>query len=155
MLRRPVALVVLAAVLVVVIAAAGLTLLAEQPHAQPDHSRFCFAEWCVAPLAMALAGSTTTVRVEVSSTALGITQRPDHPQAWLVDSAGRSTGGPAIALDRAIGPGASYDADLAYPAAAGGCASFVVAEGGWPPALGLGYAPSPFTERASWRLCPL
>jgi hypothetical protein len=28
-----------------------------------------------------------------------------------------------------------------------------VSEGAWPPFLGLGYAPSPFTERASWQLC--
>jgi len=94
------------------------------------------------------------VHVTVRSSALSIAQRPDHPQAWLVDRQGRQFGGPQPALDRKVGPGQSFDVDLSFRSVTLTCQTFVVAEGAWPGFLGLGYAPSPFTERVSWRLCP-
>jgi hypothetical protein len=145
--------VVAAVVVIATLAVAGLTLLGLQPHQQPGHTEFCFAEWCVAPAAMSDDGGSSRVGVVVRSDARGVTQRPDHPQAWLVDEAGHEVGGPQPALDRPLGPGASFTVDLVFAGASLGCSTFVVAEGAWPPFLGLGYTPSPFTERASWRLC--
>lgn len=62
-------------------------------------------------------------------------------------------GGPQSRLDAAIGPGGHYSADLEFAITTVRCATFTVSEGAWPPFLGLGYAPSPFTERAAWHLC--
>lgn len=149
---RPI--VVAAAVVVTAaLAVVGLTVLGLRPHPQPDHSEFCFAEWCVAPTAMSGDGGSSLVGVVVQSDARGVTQRPDHPQAWLVDEASHEVGGPQPALDRPLGPGDSFAVELVFAGASLGCSTFVVAEGAWPPFLGLGYTPSPFTERASWRLC--
>jgi len=133
---------------------AGLTLWGVQPRPQGDHAEFCFAEWCIAPASMDVRGSSTLVHAVVRSSALTITQRPDHPQAWLIDEAGRELGGPQHVLDQPVGPGQSFSADLTFASATLTCQTFVVSEGAWPPFLGLGYAPSPFTERVSWRLCP-
>jgi len=140
-------------VLILGLTVAGLTLWGMQPHPQGDHAEFCFAEWCIAPDSMDRSGSSTLVHTVVRSSALAIAQRPDHPQAWLVDGQGRQAGGPQPALDRPVSPGQSFDADLSFATATSTCQTFVVAEGAWPRFLGLGYAPSPFTERASWRLC--
>lgn len=148
------ALILVIALLVVIVALVGLTVAGLQPRDQPDRQRFCFAEWCVAPLALRTAGGSTVVEVRVSSDAQAAAQRPDHPQAWLRGADGRVTGGPQAALERRIGPGAAYVASLTFPLPDGsGCATFTVGEGGWPAFLGLGYAPSPFGERADWRLC--
>lgn len=130
------------------------TVLGLQPHHQAGSARFCFAEWCVAPIGIQAAGDSTVVRVRVSSTALARAQRPDHLQAWLRSADGREAGGPQTDLNRVIEPGASYVAELTFRVRADArCLTFTVSEGGWPPFLGLGYAPSPFTERADWRVC--
>jgi len=140
--------------LILVLSLAGLTLRGTQPHPLGDHAEFCFAEWCIAPASMGISGSTTVVHAVVRSSALAIVQRPDHPQAWLVDGQGHQVGGPQPALARPVGPAESFNVDLSFASTALACQSFVVAEGAWPGFVGLGYAPSPFTERVSWRLCP-
>jgi hypothetical protein len=134
------------------VALAGLTVLGELPHHQSDRQTFCFAEWCVTPVALRQESDSIEVDLRVSSQARGAVQRPDHPQAWLT-AAGRADGGPQPALGRLVGPGDAYVAALRFRAADGVCFTFTVSEGGWPPFLGLGYAPSPFTERADWQLC--
>jgi hypothetical protein len=141
------------AVLVLAFGVAGLTFAAMQVHEQQGLVRFCFAEWCMQPGAAAVEGGATLVVVTVSSTARSVVQRPDHPQAWLTDSRGLSWGGPQPDLDRELAPGSSYSARLRFASAVAGCADLVVGEGAWPAFLGLGYAPSLFTERAGWRLC--
>jgi hypothetical protein len=145
--------VALVGLLLPVLAVAGFTLLGFQPHEQPEHEQFCFAEWCIAPTALTHAGSISVVRVQVRSDARSSTQRPDHPQAWLVDPQGRMVGGPVTELSGPVGPQAGYAADLSFAVATTRCSTFVVSEGAWPSFLGLGYTPSPFTERASWHLC--
>lgn len=139
--------------LVLVVAVIGLSVLAQQPHPQPDHGTFCFAEWCITPIGLQANESTTLVDLVVDSTARSATQRPDHPQAWIVGPDGRMTGGPQPQLDGAIRPQQQYTVQLRFGVTTAGCATFLVSEGAWPPFLRLGYAPSPFTERASWRLC--
>lgn len=131
----------------------GLTVLGLTPHQQPDDRRFCFAEWCIAPAGMTASGPTTIVRVNVRSEALAATQRPDHPQAWLDEGHGRVAGGPQGNLESPVAPGQQYSADLTFAVSTTGCARFIVSEGAWPPFLGLGYTPSPFTERAAWNVC--
>src|SRR5262249_7381591 len=154
--RRRVVMAVGVAAIVVLAAAgviAGLTIAAMQPQQQHGLTRFCFAEWCIQPVAARTASDQTFVDVRVASTARAASQRPDHPPAWLTDSRGHSAGGPQSLLEREVGPGETYSARLVFAGAVSGCADFVVAEGAWLPFLGLGYAPSPFTERASWRIC--
>jgi hypothetical protein len=147
------ALVAVAAMLLIVLALAGLTLLGLQPHHQSDRQTFCFAEWCVTPVALRPQTESTEVDVRVSSQAKTASQRPDHPQAWVAVTGGRAAGGPQPALDRLLGPGAAYLVALRFSTDSAPCFTFTVSEGGWPPFLGLGYAPSPFTERADWQLC--
>jgi hypothetical protein len=126
-----------------------------QPHHQPDSARFCFGEWCLAPLGARASGDSTVVLVRVSSDARVVSQRPDHPQAWLRRADGREAGGPQPPLSGRIGPGASYVATLTFGVRPDGrCMTLTATEGGWPPFLGLGYATSPFTERVDWQLCP-
>lgn len=144
---------VAAGVLIVVLIVAGLTLQGLQAHPQGDHAEFCFAEWCIAPTSIDVRGRSTVVHAVVRSSALAMSQRPDHPQAWLVDVQGRQVGGPQPALDRRLDPGQSFDTDLSFTSAVSTCQTFVVSEGAWPTFLGLGYTPSPFTERVGWRLC--
>jgi hypothetical protein len=151
-MRRTVA-IASAVVVILVLAVAGLTVWGQQPHQQPDHNQFCFAEWCIAPTAVTHTRSTTAVDVEVRSQAISATQRPDHPQAWLVDQHGRLIGGPQARLNEAIEPEQDYSTELVFPLVTARCATFLVSEGAWPSFLGLGYAPSPFTERARWQLC--
>jgi hypothetical protein len=141
-------------VLVAVIAIGAFTLAGQEPHPQNGQAEFCFAEWCIAPDRLVADEGSTVVHAVIRSDARGITQRPDHPQAWIVDAGGHEIGGPQPALARALGPAASFATDLTFPVTMNGCTTFIVGEGGWPPFLGLGYAPSPFTERVSWRLCP-
>ncbi|HET7421327.1 MAG TPA: hypothetical protein VFL27_13205, partial [Candidatus Dormibacteraeota bacterium] len=140
-------------VILALLTVSGLTLLGLKAHQQPDEQRFCFAEWCIAPAGITASGTTTVVHVNVRSEALSATQRPDHPQAWVDDGSGHMVGGPQSRLDRAIGPREQYAAALTFAIATTRCATFTVSEGAWPPFLGLGYAPSPFTERAAWQLC--
>lgn len=142
-----------AVLIILMLAVAGLTVWGQQPHHQLGHDEFCFAEWCIAPTAITRSDSTTAVEVEVSSQALSATQRPDHPQAWLADQQGHVVGGPEPRLSGAIGPGQDYKTELVFRLVSTACTSFIVSEGTWPSFLNLGYAPSPFTERASWDLC--
>lgn len=137
-----------------VVAVAGSTLAAMRPHEQAGLAPYCFAEWCVEPVSATTSAQGTVVQVKVSSTARAAAQRPDHPQAWITDSRGHAAGGPQPQLDRQIGPQASYVERLDFALPMTDCVDFVVAEGAWPRFLGLGYAPSPFTARAHWRLCP-
>ena len=145
--------VALVGLLIMVLAGAGLTLVGLQPHEQSDDDSFCFAEWCIAPAALSNEGSVSVVHVQVHSDAKSSTQRPHHPQAWLLDLQGRMVGGPQIQLSEPVGPGAGYSVDLLFAVAIHGCSTFIVSEGAWPSFLGLGYAPSPFTEIVSWHLC--
>ena len=145
--------VVLAAFVVTVVVIVALTAAGSRPAAQPDHREFCFSEWCVTPVSLSTTSTSTVVRVEVRSDARAATQRPDHPQAWLADSGGRMVGGPQARLAVEIGREQSYVAELPFPVMSSGCSTFVVAEGSWPAFLGLGYTPSPFTERVNWELC--
>lgn len=153
-MRKAGVLILGALILVLISAVAGFTVAGQQPHHQRDHATFCFAEWCITPTALKSSGSTTTVDVEVVSTAKSAAQRPDHPQAWIVLPQGGMTGGPQARLGGAIGPQQQYTTELQFDLATSECVTFLVSEGAWPPFLGLGYAPSPFTERASWQLCP-
>ena len=142
-----------AAVIILMLSVAGFTAWGQQPHHQRDLDQFCFAEWCIAPTAVTHSDSKTAVDVEVRSQARSATQRPDHPQAWVVDPKGKLIGGPQARLNQAIGPQQDYSTELVFPLVTGRCATFLVGEGAWPSFLGLGYAPSPFTETASWQLC--
>jgi len=117
---------------------------------------YCFAEWCVTPQSTTTDIEAVTVPVLVRSAAKQASQRPDHPQAWLIDATGRQIGGPQPALDGLLGPGDSYLATLVFKTSQpGGCPMVTVSEGGWPPFLGLGYTPSPFTTRVEWRICEI
>lgn len=141
--------------IIVVVGVIGSTYLSSATVQHLSYQReFCFAEWCITPTAYRPGPESAEVAVHVRSDAKAAAQRPDHPQAWLVGQSGAPTGGPQAGLDRTIGPGESYDASLVFAVGAGGaCPRFLVSEGGWPPFLGLGYAPSPFTERVDWPLC--
>ena len=115
---------------------------------------YCFAEWCIAPTRVSLDTQTVTVTMTVRSDAKQSSQKPDHPQVWVNEAAGRQVGGPQHSLDRLVTPGESYTATLTFSTLqAGTCPTLVVSEGGWPPFLGLGYAASPFTATVEWRLC--
>jgi hypothetical protein len=117
---------------------------------------YCFAEWCIAPARVSLETQTVTVTVTVRSDAKQASQKPDHPQVWVIDAAGRQVGGPQHSLDRLVTPGESYVATLTFSTSqAGTCPRLLVSEGGWPPFLGLGYAASPFTATVEWRLCEI
>ena len=142
------------ALIILALAVATLTVWGQQPHQQRDHAEFCFAEWCIAPISLTQRDASTAIDVEVQSQAMSATQRPDHPQAWLVDARGDLIGGPQPRLGVAIGPQQDYSTQLSFPVVTIRCTTFIVSEGAWPPFLALGYAPSPFTERASWQLCP-
>jgi hypothetical protein len=126
------------------------------PATEAGGHEHCFAEWCIAPRSTTIGIQTVTVSVQVRSDAKQASQRPDHPQAWLIDATGRQIGGPQHALDGVLAPGDSYVANLTFSSSTPGtCPRLLVAEGGWPPFLGLGYAESPFTARVEWRLCEL
>lgn len=116
----------------------------------------CFAEWCIAPQSTATGAQTVTVGVRVRSDAKQASQRPDHPQAWVIAAAGGQFGGPQYTLDRLLAPGDSYTTTLSFSVSQpGACPTFLVSEGAWPPFLGLGDAASPFTEEVEWRLCEI
>jgi hypothetical protein len=152
-IRRPL---LLGLILVALIAVLGGIAVDREssPAQEADGHEHCFAEWCIAPQSSTIGVQATTVRVRVRSDAKQASQRPDHPQAWLVDATGRKSGGPQHALDGLLGPGDSYTATLTFSTSqSGACPRLLVSEGGWPPFLGLGYAPSPFTARVEWRLC--
>ncbi len=142
-------------VIVAVVGVAGSTYLVNRTVQHLLFQReFCFAEWCITPVAYYPGPESAEVSVHVRSDAKAASQRPDHPQAWLVEQSGELAGGPQAGLDRTIGPGQSYDVSLVFAGGAWGvCPRFLASEGGWPPFLGLGYAPSPFTERVDWPLC--
>jgi len=141
-----------------VIALVGV--IAFQREAEPTQEaaghEHCFAEWCIALQSATIGAQAVTVRMRVRSDAKQASQRPDHPQAWMIDAAGRQIGGPQHALDGLLGPGDSYVTTLTFSTShAGTCPRLLVSEGGWPSFLGLGYQASPFTARAVWRLCEI
>jgi hypothetical protein len=142
-------------VVVAVVGVAGLTIAGGvSVQHLPYQSEFCFAEWCVTPTTYVPGTNVARVAVHVRSDAKAASQRPDHPQAWLTAS-GVLAGGPQTDLDRLIGPGESYDTTLAFSIrSAGTCPRLQMSEGAWPSFLGLGYTPSPFSERVDWPLCP-
>lgn len=154
-LRPPGRLATAVALLLVVAAAfAALMSAAATVHQSRYGQEFCFAEWCVTPTSYDPGSVSVHVGMHVRSDARATTQRPDHPQAWLLDNSGAQAGGPQASLDRQVGPGESFDANLVFPAPASRtCPRLVMSEGAWPAFLGLGYAPSPFTERVEWPLC--
>ncbi|HSP08758.1 MAG TPA: hypothetical protein VLU92_04095 [Candidatus Dormibacteraeota bacterium] len=145
------------AVTLVLVVAAGLAALTSggaTTHQLPYRQEFCFAEWCATPTSYTPGSAMVQVGMHVRSDAKAATQRPDHPQAWLLELSGAQVGGPQADLDRQVGPGASFDATLVFPVPAPqACPRLVMSEGAWPAFLGLGYAPSPFTERVEWPLC--
>jgi hypothetical protein len=146
----------LVGVLVLVIAVVGAITVGRESRSvrEAGGHEHCFAEWCIAPQWTTISIQAVTVLVRVRSDAKQAFQRPDHPQAWVIDAAGRQSGGPQHTLDRLLAPGDSYTATLTFSTSqAGTCPRLLVSEGGWPPFLGLGYAPSPFTARVEWRLC--
>ena len=115
---------------------------------------YCFAEWCLTPQSTTIGSQSVTVRVRVRSDAKQASQRPDHPQAWVIDAKGRQIGGPQPALDEVLSPGDSYVTTMTFNTPQpGDCPSLLASEGAWPAFLGLGYAASPFTARVEWRLC--
>jgi hypothetical protein len=134
-------------------------LVAEQSTRQlrePGGHEHCFAEWCVTPQSTKTDLQAITVGVQVRSDAKQASQRPDHPQAWLLEATGRQVGGPQPSLDRLLAPGDSYVTTLVFKTSEpGACPMLLVSEGGWPPFLGLGYAPSPFTTQVEWRICEI
>jgi hypothetical protein len=145
-------------VLVVVIAVVGALVVDREsgPAQEAGGHEYCFAEWCIAPQSTTIGAQAVTVRVRVRSDAKQTSQKPDHPQAWVIDATGRERGGPQHALDRLLAPGDSYLATLTFSTTQPGtCPRLLVSEGGWPPILGLGYAASPFTARVEWRLCEI
>lgn len=146
----------LGGVLVLAIAAVGAIAVDREssPALEAGGHEYCFAEWCIAPESATMGTQAVTVRVRVRSDAKQATQRPDHPQGWVIDATGRQSGGPQHALDRLLASGDSYMATLTFSTSQPGpCPRLLVSEGGWPPFLGLGYAASPFTARVEWRLC--
>lgn len=133
---------------------ATLWFSASAVHHLAYQQEFCFAEWCVTPTSYAAAPDEVTVGMRVRSDARSAVQRPDHPQAWLIEGSELRIGGRQPKLERVLGPGETFDTSLAFPAAAfGACPRLLVSEGAWPAFLGLGYAPSPFTESVDWPLC--
>jgi hypothetical protein len=119
---------------------------------QSYEQEFCFAEWCVAPTSYDPGPAAVEVGVHVRSDAKAVGQRPDHPQAWLVEQSGLQIGGPQPTLDRLVGQGESFDSKLVFRIGApSACPRLVMSEGAWPSFIG--YAPSPFTERVDWPLC--
>ncbi len=146
------------ALLLVIVAAAviaGLTFAGSVTirHVPYQHE-FCFAEWCVTPTSYETAPGAERIDLQVRSDAKAASQRPDHPQAWLVVRSGEQVGGPQPGLDRLVGPGEAYDTTLVFTDGdAGACPHLLMSEGAWPSFTGLGYAPSPFTERVDWPLC--
>ena len=143
---------------VVAIVVGGAIAISRQNSPTPEAGghEYCFAEWCIAPRSTTVGAQTVTVRLSVRSDAKQASQRPDHPQAWVIDATGRQIGGPQASLDRLLAPGDSYTTTLTFSVSQpGACPSLLVSEGAWPLFLGLGYAASPFTAKVQWRLCEI
>jgi hypothetical protein len=141
-------------ILVVALVAVIAVERAVGPAQEAGGHEHCFAEWCISPQSVMIGTQEITVRARVRSDAKQASQRPDHPQAWVVDAAGRQIGGPQHALDGLLAPGDSYVTTLTFSTSEPGtCPRLLVSEGGWPSFLGLGYQTSPFTAQAEWRLC--
>ncbi len=150
--RRP-AIVSLAIASVLALTVTGIVANSVRVIHQPNKREFCFAEWCIAPTSYQQTGGASEVVVHVRSDAKAASQRPDRPQAWLVEQSGTKTGGRQPNLERLLGPGESYDSTLSFPVTPSACPWLAIGEGAWPSFLGLGYAPSPFTETVDWPLC--
>jgi hypothetical protein len=145
-----------AVVAAIVVAGAVVVTRQNAPVLEVGGHEYCFAEWCIAPSRVSFDPQAVTVTVTVRSDAKQASQKPDHPQVWVIDSAGRQVGGPQHSLDRLIAPGDSYTSTLTFNTQdPGTCPRLRVSEGGWPPFLGLSYAASPFTASAEWRLCDI
>jgi hypothetical protein len=143
-------------ILAIALAAVITIAWPSKPTTEAGGHEYCFAEWCIAPRSTTEGAQTVTVRVSVRSDAKQASQRPDHPQAWVIDAAGRQIGGPQASLDRLLAPGDSYTTTLTFSVSQpGACPSLLVSEGAWPLFLGLGYAASPFTAKIQWRLCEI
>ena len=154
-IRRPQ---LLGGALVLVIAMIGVIAVdrVSSPAQEAGGHEYCFGEWCIAPQSTTIGAQAVTVRVRVRSDAKQASQRPDHPQAWVIDAKGGQIGGPQHTLDGLLAPGDSYMANLTFTTShPGTCPRLLVSEGGWPPFLGLDYAASPFTSRVEWRLCEI
>jgi hypothetical protein len=148
----------LSGLVIVVIVLAAVIAVGRQgkPTEETAGREHCFAEWCIAPQATTMSVQTVTVGVKVRSDAKQASQKPDHPQAWVIDAAGRQFGGPQHSLDRTLAAGDSYTTTLTFSVSQpGACPSLLVSEGAWPTFLGLGYAASPFTAKVQWRLCEI
>jgi hypothetical protein len=148
----------LGGVLALVVAVVGAIAVDREssPAKEAGGHEYCFAEWCIAPKSTTIGAQAVTVLVRVRSDAKQASQKPDHPQAWVIDARGRQSGGPQHVLDGPLAPGGSYLATLTFSTSQPGtCPTLLVSEGGWPPFLGLGYAASPFTARVEWRLCEI
>jgi hypothetical protein len=155
---KPSSLILVGGFLVVGILVAGAFAISRQssPAREAGGHEYCFGEWCIAPQSATVGSQTVAVRVSVRSEAKQASQRPDHPQAWVIDAAGRQIGGPQHSLDRLLAPGDSYTTTLSFSVSQpGACPSLLVSEGAWPAFLGLGYAANPFTARVQWRLCEI
>ena len=143
-------------ILAIALAAFIAIYLPSSPALETGGREHCFGEWCIAAQSTAIGAQSVTVGVRVRSDAKQASQRPDHPQAWVIDKAGGQSGGPQHSLDRLLAPGDSYTTTLTFSVSEPGvCPSLLVSEGAWPQFLGLGYAASPFTERVQWRLCEI
>jgi hypothetical protein len=141
-------------VLGIIVVGAIVAVQGSSPLREPGTNEYCFAEWCITPQSATTDGHGITIQVRVRSDAKQASQRPDHPQAWLIEATGGQIGGPQPSLDDQLGPGDSYVATLGFNTSQpGACPMLMVSEGGWPPFLGLGYTPSPFTTRVDWRVC--
>ena len=148
----------LGAFLVLLIAVVGAIAVdrGSSPTQEAGGNEYCFAEWCIAPQSTTIGAQAVTVRMRVRSDAKQASQRPDHPQAWVIDASGHESGGPQQALDGLLAAGDSYVATLTFSSShPGPCPKLLVSEGAWPRFLGLGYAASPFTARVEWRLCEI
>lgn len=155
-MSRARALLFLAGVIVIMVVAGvvALWLSASTVHHLAYQQEFCFAEWCVTPTSYAPGSGEVAVGMHVRSDTRSVSQRPDHPQAWLVAQSGTRIGGGQPSLARLVGPGEAFDTDLVFPTPPSAtCPRLLVSEGAWPPFLGLGYAPGPFTEWVDWPLC--
>ncbi|HEY1162328.1 MAG TPA: hypothetical protein VGF78_04580 [Candidatus Dormibacteraeota bacterium] len=137
--------------------AGGIALYTQgSPALEAAGHEHCFAEWCIAPVLSTIEAQSVSVSVRVRSDAKQASQRPDHPQAWVIDASGRKIGGPQHVLDLLVAPGDSYIATITFRTPQPGtCPRLRVSEGGWPSFLGLGYAASPFTSQVEWRLCEI
>jgi hypothetical protein len=56
------------------------------PALEAGGHEYCFVEWCIALQSTTIGTRAVTVVVQVRSDAKQASQRPDHPQAWVIDA---------------------------------------------------------------------